>query len=141
MTDDPSGVTDITSSEEEQPPGGIRWFAVVLLIAYVAMLAIGTGSLWFIAGGGPASWIAASAFALLYLTGWRIWLAPGSHRRLAFRERVTVHLVAGPLVVVLGSLAQVWLPAVVALSALVMCDALNERDRRPTEPKSSPDLI
>lgn len=134
-------MTDITDSEEPQRPAGIRWFGVVLLVAYVAMLAIGVASLWAIAGGGSASWIASGVFMVLYLAGWRVWLAPGSRRRLAFRERVTVHLVAGPVVVVLGSLAHVWLPAVLALSVLVMSDALNERERRPAGPGSAPDLI
>lgn len=129
MTDDGSGVTDVPESEETQRLGGIRWFAVVVLVTYLALLAIGAWSLWVIAGGGLTSWIAASVFSALYVLGWRVWLAPGSRMRLAFRERTTLHMVAGPIVVVLGSLAQVWLPAVLALSALVMCDALNERGR------------
>lgn len=134
MADALPGVTDISDSDEPSGPtgpAGIRWFAVVLLLAYIALLAIGAISLWRMGGGGLASWIAASVFALLFILGWRLWLKPGSNRRLAFRERTTVHLVGGPIVIILASLAQVWLPAIVALSIIVMCDALNERDRRP----------
>ncbi len=126
------GVTDITDNEQAPRQGGIRWFAVVLLLGHLALLVIGSISLWRIAGGGPASWVASGVFAVAFLLGWRLWLAPGSKARLAFRERLTVHLVAGPLIVVLASLTSVWLPAIIALSMVVMCDALNERDRRPT---------
>ncbi|MGV8845720.1 hypothetical protein [Tessaracoccus sp.] len=131
MSEDLPGVTDITDSAPPPRTGGIRWFAVVLLVGYLALLAIGAGSIWVIAGQGVAGWIAAIVFVLLYATAWRIWLAAGAHRRLAFKERVTVHLVAGPVVVVLGSLAHVWLPALLALSMVVMCDALDRRDHRP----------
>lgn len=119
-------MVDITDARATSHPGAIRWFAVVLLIAYLALLAIGTGSVWVIAGGGTASWIAAPIFALVYLLGWRIWLAAGSTRRLTFKERATVHVVSGTIVVVLGSLAHLLLPAIVALSIVVMCDALDE---------------
>lgn len=141
MAEQLPGVTDITDNGVPSPSGGIRWFAVVLLLAYLALLVIGTISLWRIAGGGLASWMAAGVFALVFVLGWRLWLASGSGRRLAFRERVTVHLVGGPIVVVLASLAHVWLPAVIVLSVVVMCDALNERGRRPAVDVSTPDLI
>lgn len=141
MAEEPPAVRSVTDSEQPARPGGIRWFAVVLLLAYLALLVIGTISLWRIAGGGLASWIAAPVFALIFILGWWLWLAPGSRRRLAFRERVTVHLVGGPIVVVLASLAHVWLPAVIALSVVIMCDALNERNRGPAVDVSTPDLI
>ncbi len=141
MAEGQPGVTDITDNESSPPPVGIRWFAVVLLLAYLALLVIGATSLWRIAGGGLPSWTATAVFVLLFVAGWRVWLAPGSGRRLAFRERAIVHLVGGPIVVVLASLAHVWLPAIVALSVVVMCDALNERDRRPDVDVSAPDLI
>ncbi len=141
MNDELPGVTDITDSETPPESGGIRWFAVVLLLAYVALLVIGIISLWRIAGGGFASWLAAGVFAVLFILGWRVWLAAGSKRRLAFRERLTAHLVAGPIVVVLASLAHIWLPAIIALIVVVMCDALNERDRHPAVGDSLPDLI
>ncbi len=141
MAEELPGVTDITDNEQAPRPAGIRWFAVVLLLAYLALLVIGSISLWRIAGGGPASGIASGVFALIFILGWRQWLAAGSQARLAFRERLTVHLVGGPIVVVLASLASVWLPAIIALSVVVMCDALNERDRRPPVENSLPDLI
>ncbi len=141
MAEELPGVTDITDNGRSAGPGGIRWFAVVLLLAYLALLFIGTVSLWRIAGGGLPSWVAAGVFGLVFILGWRLWLASGSDRRLAFRERLTVHLVGGPMVVVLASLASVWLPGVIALSVVVMCDALNARDRRSAVDVSSPDLI
>ena len=134
MAEDLPGVTDITDTTTPPRAGGIRWFAVVLLVGYLALLAIGAGSIWTIADQGAVGWIAAIVFAVLYATAWRIWLAAGAHRRLAFKERVTVHLLAGPVVVVLGSLAHVWLPALLALSMVVMCDALDGRDHRPATP-------
>lgn len=141
MAEELPEVTDITSSEQSVGSGGIRWFAVVMLVAHLALLAIGTISLWRIGGGGSVAWIASGVFALIFILGWWLWLAPGSHHRLSFRERLTVHLVGGPIVVVLASLANVWLPAIIALSVVVMCDALNERDRRPVVDTSPPDLI
>lgn len=141
MADALPGVTDISDSDAPSGPPGIRWFAVVLLLAYIALLGIGAISLWRIAGGGLPSWIAAGVFTVLFILGWRLWLKPRSTRRLAFRERTTVHLVGGPIVIILASLAQVWLPAIMALSIIVMCDALNERDRRPDMAVSPPDLL
>ena len=141
MAEELPGVTDITDDDETARPGGIRWFGVVLLLGHLALLVIGSISLWRIAGGGMASWIASAVFALVFVLGWWLWLAPGSNRRLAFRERLTVHLVGGPIVVVLASLAYVWLPAIIALSVVIMCDALNERDRSPAVDNSPADLI
>ncbi len=141
MTEQPPEVTDITGDDQPPRQGDIRWFAVVLLLAYLALLVIGAVSLWRVAGGGLASWVAVAVFVVIFVLGWRQWLAPGSRRRLAFRERVTVHLVGGPIIVVLASLAQIWLPAVVAVSVAIMCDALNERDRRVGVDDSTPDLI
>ena len=141
MADDLPGVTDITHSEEPALPQSIRWFGVVLLVAYLALLVVGIWSLWMIAGAALAAMISAAVFAVLYISGWRVWLAPGSHRRLPFKERLTVHLIGGPIVVVLGSLAGVWLAALLALSAVVMCDALDERDRRPVVDGPAQDLI
>ncbi|MGO1383506.1 MAG: hypothetical protein ACTHWA_09125 [Arachnia sp.] len=141
MAEDLPGVTNITDTEPTPRPGGIRWFAVVLVLAYLALLIICTVSLSRIAGDGITSWIAIGVFSVVFILGWRWWLAAGSHLRLAFRERLTVHLVGGPILVVLGSLAGLWMPAIIALSVAVMCDALNERDRRPLVEDSRPDLI
>lgn len=141
MADEAPGVTDITDTDVPHRTGGIRWFAVVLLVGYVALMALGAWSLWMIIGGGAAAWGAAAAFVLLFALGWRTWLAAGSRSRLAFKERLTVHLIAGPVLVVLAGLANVWLPALLALSIVVMCDALNERDRLPVVDGSAQDLI
>lgn len=107
--------------------GGIRWFAVVLLIGQVALLAIGAVSLWRIAGGWWLGAVAAAVFAIGYAVLWRVWLAAGSSRHLRYRERFTVNLVAGPIVVILGALAGLWLPGLLAVSVILLCDALNER--------------
>lgn len=141
MADETHSVTDITNDDGPHQSGGVRWFAVVLLVGYVALLSLGAWSLWTIIGGGVAGWGFTAAFVVLFFAGWRTWLAAGSRRRLSFKERLTVHLVAGPVVVVLGSLANVWLPALLALSIVVMCDALNERDRRLVVDGSAQDLI
>ncbi len=141
MSDETPGITDITDVEEPHRSGGVRWFAVVLLVGYLALLALGAWSLRTLLGDGALSWGVTAAFVLLFAAGWRTWLAAGSRRRLAFRERLTVHLIAGPVVVVLASLSGIWLPALLALSVIVMCDALNERDRRPAMDGSAPDLI
>ena len=141
MPDEVAGVTDVTDEGARPRPGGIRWFGLVLFLAHVSLLALGAWSLWVLAGRQLVAATAAAVFALLYMGARRLWMAPGSRRRLAFKERVTVHLVAGPVIVILGSLAQLVLPAVVALSIAVMCDALDERDRRHIAPGSSPDLI
>ena len=134
-------MTDITSDEGPSRPGGIRWFAVVLLLGYLALVGIGMVSISRIAGDGLAAPIAMGVFVVIFLLGWRWWLAAGSARRLAFRERVTVNLVGGSIVVVLASPAHLWLPALIALSVVVMCDSLNERGHSPEVENSVSDLI
>lgn len=120
-------VTDITAPYPDG--GGIRWFALVLGIAHLALLVIGGWAMWQIAGGWYWGAVAAGLFAVAYLTCWIFLLAPGSSRRLGYKERLTVNLVVGPAVVVVASLAHVWLPALAALSVVIMCDALNQRSR------------
>lgn len=123
-------VTDVTDiAEPARTGGGIRWFAVVLVVAQLATLVIGAWSLWDIAGGWWLGALAGGLFAVGYLVSWVLLLAPGSPRRLGYKERLTVNLVVGPAVVVIASLAHVWLPALVALSVVIMCDALNQRRR------------
>ena len=85
------------------------------------------GCLIGIAGGWWLGAVAAGLFALGYLALWRFLLAPGSPSRLGYRERFTFALVAGPVVVVLGSLAGLWLPALMATSVVILGDALDER--------------
>lgn len=124
-------MTDVTQMDEAASPqaGGIRWYAVVLTIGQVALLVLGGWALWQIAGGWWLGALAAGLFGTVFLAGWLWLLAPGSPRRLGYRERLTVNLVAGPAVVVVASLADVWLPALAALSVVIMCDALNQKQR------------
>lgn len=124
-------VTDITDLDAEPPaPGRIRWFGLVLLLGHLALVVIGAVALWRIAGGWWVGALAAGVFALAYLLLWQLLLAPGSARRLGHKERQTVNLIAGPLVVVVASLAGLWLVALVALSVVVLGDSLDERSRR-----------
>lgn len=109
--------------------GEIRWFGIVLLVGHLALLTIGAVSLWRIAGGWWVGAVAAAVFGLLYIGVWRFWLAPGSGRRMGYKERLTINVILGPLVVVLGSLAGLWLPALLAVSVVLLGDALNERSR------------
>lgn len=113
----------------ERPVGSIGWFSVVMLIGHLGLLGIGASSLWVIAGGGWVSWIAAIALVIGYLLLWRLRLAPAARNRFAYRERLLVHLILGPAVIVLGSLANLWLPALAALSVIVLCDALAQRPK------------
>ena len=108
-------------------PSDIRWFGLVLFIGHVALLVIGAVSLWRIAGGGLLGGVVAGIFVALYAGLWRFFLAPGSHSRFGHRERLAVSLTLGPSVVVLGSLAGLWLPALIATSLVILGDALNER--------------
>ena len=114
-------------SELREPAGDIRWYGVVLLVGHVALLVRGAVSLWRIAGGWWIGAAAAAVFVLAYAAGWRFWLAPGARGRLGYKERLTVTMVVGPAVVVLGSLAGLWLPALIATSVVLLGDALNER--------------
>lgn len=127
MTEPLPEVTEITEPDSTAPAGSIRWFGLVLLIGHLGLLVIGAIALWRIAGGWWVGAAAAAVFVLAYAGLWRYLLAPGSRQRLGHRERLTVNLVAGPVVVVIASLAGLWLPALVALSIVVLCDALNSR--------------
>lgn len=105
----------------------IRWFGVVLFVGHLALTVLGGVALWRIAGGW---WVGAAVAALSvlgYLALWKQLLAPGARQRLNYRERLTVALVVGPAVVVLGSLSGLWLPALMATSVILLGDALNER--------------
>ncbi|MFT3887490.1 MAG: hypothetical protein QM713_04910 [Arachnia sp.] len=123
MTDS-ADVAEVPESATE-----VRWFGVVLLVGHLALTVIGAVALWRIAGGWWVGALAAVLFVLGYVLLWRYLLAPGSRRRLAYRERLTIALVVGPAVVVLGGLTSLWLPALVATSVLILGDALNERSR------------
>lgn len=118
-----AGVDEI----EAQPATEIRWFAVVSLVGHLGLLVIGAVSLSLISDGGWLGFGSAAFFILLYAVMWRFLLAPGSTRRLGVRERWTITLVAVPMVIVLATLANVWIPAVVAGSFVLLGDALNQR--------------
>ncbi len=107
----------------------IRWFGIVRLVGQLALAALGAVSLWRIAGGW---WVGAANAALLVAVVAGLWfrlLAPGSPARLRYRERLALSLVLGTAVVILGSLAGLWLPAIVATSVALLGDALDERSR------------
>lgn len=129
--DSPASIADATpgavSEVTDEGPSDIRWFGVVLFIGHVALLVLGAVSLWRIADGGWLGGLVAGVFVVAYALLWRFQLAPGSHSRLGHRERLAVSLTLGPAVVVLGALAGLWLPALVATSLVILGDALNER--------------
>lgn len=127
MTGPADGHPDEVAAVNHLPATEVRWFGVVLLLGHVALLALGAVSLWRIAGGWWVGALVAGCFALAYVALWRFWLAPGSRRRLGYKERLTVSLLLGPAVVVLGSLAGLWLPALLATSVVALCDALDQR--------------
>lgn len=120
---------EMTEIRDDAADGGVRWFGIVLLIAQVAMLVLGIVALWRIGGGWWLGTLAAGIFTLIYLAVWVLFLAPGSRQRLGYRERLLVHFLVGPAVVVMGGLTALWLPALVALSVAILCDALDERRR------------
>ncbi len=119
---EPRDVAEAPGAETE-----IRWFGIVLLVGHLALTIIGAVALWRIAGGWWVGAAAAALFALGYFLLWRYLLAPGSRQRLGYRERLTIALVVGPAVLVLGGLTSLWLPALVATSVLILGDTLNER--------------
>jgi len=119
---EPRQVSEIATAATE-----VRWFGVVLLVGHLALTAIGAVALWRIGGGWWVGAAVAALFVLAYAALWRFLLAPGSRQRLGYRERLTIALVVGPAVLVLGALAALWLPALVAMSVVVLGDALNER--------------
>lgn len=108
---------------------GVRWFGIVLFVGQVALAALGAVSLWRIGGGVWVGATAAAVFVVVFAAVWRLLLAPGSPSRLRYRERLTVTLVVGPVVIVVGSLAGLWLPALMATSVALLGDALDERSR------------
>lgn len=131
MTEHPR--PDDVAEVQNEPETQIRWFGVVLLVGHLALLIIGALSLWRIAGGWWLGAVVAAVFALAYIFIWRYLLAPGAKTRLGFRERLTTSLVLGPAVVVLGALAQLWLPALIATSIVILGDSLNEGGRHQRE--------
>ncbi len=98
-----------------------------MAVGQSALLAAGAWSLWVVAGGWWLGAVAAGMFVLASAAGVLVWLAPGSPHRLAYRDRLTVTIIAGTAVAVLSGLASVWLPTLVALIVTIWCDSLNER--------------
>lgn len=124
-----SELPEMTEIPETEPGGGLRWFGIVLLIAQLGLLALGIVALWQIGGGWWLGALAGGIFTLIFLVVWILFLAPGSRQRLGYRERLLINLLVGPAVVVMGGLTSLWLPALVALSVTILCDALDERRR------------
>ncbi|MBB1482282.1 hypothetical protein H5392_00210 [Tessaracoccus sp. MC1865] len=118
----PDEVSEVAESATE-----VRWFGIVLLIGHLALIVVGAISLWRIAGGWWLGAVVAALFVLGYFALWRYLLAPGSRTRLGYRERLTVSVVLGPAVVVVASLAELWVPALVATCVMILGDALNSR--------------
>ncbi|MFV0428639.1 MAG: hypothetical protein ACK5KO_04340 [Arachnia sp.] len=118
-----------TVSTSSRDPEEVRWYSISMFGGHLGLLAVACASLWLILGGGwPAIGLMACA-VVVYFVLWRTWLAPVATRRLRYRERLTVHLVLGPAIAVLASLADLWLPALIAVSVIVLSDALDERSR------------
>ncbi|MDO5082259.1 MAG: hypothetical protein Q4D89_02505 [Arachnia propionica] len=115
--------------------GHISWFSVVMLAGHALLAGVGAWSLWVIGGG---LWLGLGAAVLqlaAYALVWRRWLAPASRHRLGYKERLVVHLTLGPAVVVLATLTNVWLIALVGISLVLLGDAL-ARGTRPPEVES-----
>lgn len=104
----------------------VQWYAVVQFLAHLGVLAIGCYSLWQMGGGWWLGALAGAVFAVVYGSIWATWLVAGSARRQSYRGRLLTVLLSGTMIVVLAGFADVWLPAVVAVSVIVLCDALGE---------------
>ena len=94
-------------------PQSISWYSVVLLAGHLVMAGVATWSLWVI---GSGLWVGAGAALLLLVAYgflWRLRLAPAAQNRFAYRQRLTVHLILVPAVVVLAVMTYIWLPDLV----------------------------
>ena len=111
-------------TKQQQP---ISWYAVVLLTGHIILAGVAAWSLWVVGGG---LWLgAAAALVLIVWHGllWRLRLAPAAHKRFAYKERATVHVILGTAIIVLAVLAGPWLAAVVGGSMVLLGDALAVR--------------
>ncbi|MDO5066194.1 MAG: DUF2568 domain-containing protein [Propionibacteriaceae bacterium] len=104
--------------------GHISWFSVVMLAGHALLAGVGAWALWVIGGGLWLGLGAALVLVVAYALVWRRWLAPASRHRLGYKERLVVHLTLGPAIVVLATLANVWLAALVGVSLVLLGDAL-----------------
>ena len=108
-------------------PQQISWYSVVLLAGHLVMVGVATWSLWVL---GSGLWAGAGAALLLLVAYgflWRLRMAPAAQNRFTYRQRLTVHLILGPAVVVLAVLTSIWLPALVGVSLALLGDALASR--------------
>lgn len=112
---------------DDAPAVQFRWFALVSLIGHVGLLVSAVWSLWDISGGWWLGGVTGLVFVLAYAGMWRFLLAPGSRRRLGYRERFTLTMVVVPLVIILAAFGGLWLPALIAGSFVLLGDALNQR--------------
>lgn len=110
-------------SEEQS----ISWYAIVLLAGHLLLAGVSAWSLWVLGSGLWLGLGAALVIVIAYAALWRLRLAPGAHSRFTYKQRLTTHLILGPAVVVLAVLGQVWLPAVVGISMVLLGDALASR--------------
>ena len=120
-------VVDVSDDAEHLPQReGIRWYGMLLFIGQLALLALAAWSLYRIDGGWLGVGVAI-VLVVVHVLGWIPLMAPGSTRRLHYRERLLVNLVDGVLLVAICALNGLWLPALVALSFAVIGDALDSR--------------
>ena len=104
-------------------PQQISWYSVVLLAGHLVMAGVATWSLWVLGSGLGAVLLLLIAYGFL----WRFRMAPAAQNRFTYRQRLTVHLILGPAVVVLAVLTSIWLPALVGVSLALLGDALASR--------------
>lgn len=116
----------MTPEAHQDDPAEIRWYAVVLLAGHVGLLLLGLASLWRISGGWGLGVMGGLLFAAAYVALWRFLLAPGSRQHLPFRKRLGCTLAMGVVVLVLGVFSSLWLPALIAISVVLLGDTLNE---------------
>ncbi len=102
----------------------ISWFAIVLLAGHALLAGIGAWSLWVISAGLWLGLAAAVVFVIAYAFVWRRWVAPASPARLGYKERVGLHLILGPAIVVLATFSSTWLIGIVGVSLTLLGDAL-----------------
>ena len=111
-------------------PQSISWYSVVLLAGHLVMAGVATWSLWVL---GSGLWVGAGAVLLLLIAYgflWRLRMAPAAQNRFTYRQRLTVHLILGPTIVVLAVLTSIWLPALAGISMVLLGDALDSRTEK-----------
>lgn len=107
----------------------VGWFGIVLLAGHLGLLSIASVSLWRVCGGGIVGFVTAGLIVLTYAALWRLLFAPAAPRRLDYKQRLVTTVLLGTGTVLLGALAQLWVPALLATSVVVLGDTLDERTR------------